>query len=95
MMKCYTPHMTLKATILLSDINEGVISTMVESECMFNFNFNFNIDPLKIDQILTIMLNLKLKLKLNRNYDIMNVVNYPCYRSDSDLVKVVDYKHDR
>ena len=37
------------------------------------------------------MLNFKLKLKLNRNYDIMNVVKYPCHRSDSDLVKVVDY----
>ena len=41
------------------------------------------------------MLNLKLKLKLNRNYDIMTVVKYPCNRSDSDLVKVVDYKHDK
>jgi len=49
MMNCYTPHMTLKATILLSNTNEGVISTIVESEFMFNINFNFNIDPLKTD----------------------------------------------
>jgi hypothetical protein len=41
------------------------------------------------------MLNLKLKLKLNQNYDIMNAVKYPCYRLGSDLVTVMDYKHDK
>ena len=41
------------------------------------------------------MLNLKLKLKLNPKYGNMNVVKYPCHRSGSDLVKVVDYKHDK
>ena len=39
--------MTFKATILLPFNNEGVNSTLVESDFMFNFIFNFNIDPKK------------------------------------------------
>ena len=44
-MNCYTPPMTFKATILLPFNNEGVNSTLVESDLTFNFYFNFNVDP--------------------------------------------------
>jgi hypothetical protein len=50
-MNSYTPHIAIKTTILLPNINDGVFSTLVESDFGFNVNFNFNFTLTKMIQI--------------------------------------------
>ena len=50
-MNSYTPHIAIKTTVLIPNINDGVFSTLVKSDFGFNFNFNIKIALTKMIQI--------------------------------------------
>ena len=50
-MNSYQPYMTIEATLLLTNTNDGVFFTMVDSYFVLDFNFNFKFNTWKEIQI--------------------------------------------
>jgi hypothetical protein len=50
-MNSYQSYMTIEATKLLPNTNDGAFFTMIDSYFVFKFNFNFKINTEKVIQI--------------------------------------------